>query len=115
MSGEKQQQSVAGDRIRKQGNRAAAFSCGTRDENYLEFPGWVRPRRSGMVGETLARAGVTTPGSGSTQVYASARWEPATATQSAPEAVMLTAASRGGPPRAAAQGPGSQVLPVTAD
>ena len=50
-----------------------------------------------------------------TQVCASARWEPATATQSAPEAVMLTAASRGGPPRAAAQGPGSQVLPVTVD
>ncbi|XP_055275227.1 translation initiation factor IF-2-like isoform X2 [Moschus berezovskii] len=62
-----------------------------------------------MVVETLATAGVTTPGSGSAQVCSSAMWERARGTQSAPEAAMLTAASRGGPPRAAAQGPRSRL------
>ena len=116
MSGEKQQQNVAGDGIRKQAITrlplAAARGMRTvwnsQDGLDPDAPGW-------WWRETLARAGVTTPGSGSAQVCASSRWEPARGTQSAPEAAMPTAASRGGPPRAAAQGPGSQVLPVTAD
>lgn len=81
-----------------------------------------------------ARRGASRPGSGSAQEpgcgvtvhqtqdlhaperWEAARWEPARGIPSAPEAAMLTAASRGSRSRAAAPRPrGSQVLLFTAD